>query len=115
MVVSSRGLTIDESLLTGESDGIRKREGDRLLSGSFCLSGSGYYEVDAVREDSYAEKLAGEAREFRPPPSPLQLEVNQVLKATTIAMVPLAIILLLAFIGPQRRVRARPCRRRRRG
>src|SRR5688572_15371732 len=97
VVVSSRGLTIDESLLTGESDGVRKREGDRVLSGSFCLSGSGYYEVDAVRENSYAEKLAGEAREFRHPPSPLQVEVNEVLKVTTIAMVPLAIILLLAF------------------
>jgi cation-transporting P-type ATPase E len=97
VVVSSRGLTTDESLLTGESDGVRKREGDRVLSGSFCLSGSGYFEVDAVREHSYAEKLAGEAREFRSPPSPLQVEVNQVLKATTIAMVPLAIILLLAF------------------
>ncbi len=34
-VVDSRGLTMDESLLTGESDGIRKRTGDRLLSGSF--------------------------------------------------------------------------------
>jgi cation-transporting P-type ATPase E len=97
VVVASRGLTVDESLLTGESDGVRKHEGDRVLSGSFCISGSGHYEVDAVRENSYAEKLAGEAREFRSPPSPLQLEVNQVLKATTIAMVPLAIILLLAF------------------
>ena len=97
VLVASRGLALDESLLTGESDGVRKHEGDRLLSGSFSLSGSGHYEVDAVREHSYAEKLAGEAREFRSPPSPLQLEVNQVLKATTIAMIPLAIVLLLAF------------------
>jgi cation-transporting ATPase E len=96
-VVASRGLAMDESLLTGESDGIRKRTGERLLSGSYCLSGSGYYELDAVREDSYAEKLAGEARQFRHPPSPLQLEVNRVLSATTIVMVPLALLLLLAF------------------
>ena len=61
-MVDSRGLTVDESLLTGESDGIRKRAGDRMLSGSFAISGSGHYEVDAVREDSYAEKLAGEAQ-----------------------------------------------------
>ena len=97
VLVASRGLTLDESLLTGESDGVRKREGDRVLSGSFCLNGSGYYEVDAVREQSYAEKLAGEAREFRRQLSPLQIEVNRVLKATTIVMIPLAIILLLAF------------------
>ncbi len=96
-VISSRGLTLDESMLTGESEGIRKGAGDRLLSGAFCLSGSGYYELDAVREQSHAAKIAGEAREFRHPPSPLQVEVNQVLQATTIAMVPLAIVLLLAL------------------
>jgi cation-transporting P-type ATPase E len=97
VLVSSRGLALDESLLTGESDGIRKREGDRVLSGSFCLNGSGYYEVDAVREQSYAEKIAGEARAFRHPPSPLQLEVNRVLWATTLIMVPLAVLLLIGF------------------
>ena len=82
---SSRGLTMDESILTGESDGVRKREGDRLLSGAFCIAGSGYYELDAVRDQSHAEKVAGEARAFRHPLSPLQVEVNSVLRATTIA------------------------------
>jgi cation-transporting ATPase E len=97
-VVSSRGLTMDESVLTGESDGVRKRDGDRLLSGSFCIAGSGYYELDAVREQSHAAKIAGEARTFRHPPSPLQVEVNSVLRATTILMAPLAVLLLLAFL-----------------
>ncbi len=97
VVVSSRGLTMDESILTGESDGVRKRERDRVLSGSFCLVGSAYYEVDAVREQSHAEKVAGEARAFRHPPSPLQVEVNRVLTATTIVMAPLAVLLLIAF------------------
>src|SRR4051794_8389400 len=46
-VTASRGMTVDESLLTGEADGIRKQAGDRLLSGSFCISGSGHYLVDA--------------------------------------------------------------------
>jgi cation-transporting ATPase E len=96
-VVGARGLTIDESILTGEADGVRKHPGDRALSGSFCLAGSGYYEVDAVREQSYAGRVAGEAREFRHPLSPLQMEVNRVLWATTIAMAPMAVILLLSF------------------
>ena len=42
-VVASRGLTLDESMLTGEADGVRKEPGDRALSGSFCISGSGRY------------------------------------------------------------------------
>ena len=95
--IESRGLTLDESLLTGEADGVRKEVGDRVLSGSFCISGSGYYLVDAVREESYAGKLAGEARTFRHPPSPLQDEVNRVIIACTYAMIPLAAILLLVF------------------
>jgi cation-transporting P-type ATPase E len=96
-VIAARGLTLDESILTGEADGVPKRPGDRALSGAFCLAGSGHYEVDTVREKSYAGRVAGEAREFRHPLSPLQEEVNRVLWATTIAMAPMAVILLLSF------------------
>ncbi len=96
-VIASRGMTLDESMLTGEADGVRKGAGERALSGSFCVSGSGRYEVDAVREQSYAGRLAGEARAFRHPPSPLQGEVNRVIVACTWAMAPLAVLLLITF------------------
>jgi magnesium-transporting ATPase (P-type) len=96
-VIRTRGMTLDESLLTGEADGVRKGLGERALSGSFCISGSGYYRVDAVREESYAGKLAGEARVFRHPPSPLQEEVNRVIVACVYVMVPLAILLILTL------------------
>lgn len=96
-VIASRGLSLDESLLTGESDGIPKELGDRVLSGSFCISGSGHYRVDAVREQSYAGRLAGEAQTFRHPLSPLQREVNRVIVAATYVMLPLAAVLLLSF------------------
>ena len=95
--IESRGLTLDESLLTGEADGISKAPGDRVLSGSFCVSGSGYYRVDAVREESYAGRLSGEARSFRHPPSPLQKEVNRVIVASTYVMLPLAAVLILSL------------------
>ncbi|HEX7059492.1 MAG TPA: HAD-IC family P-type ATPase [Solirubrobacterales bacterium] len=96
-VISSRGMTLDESLLTGEADGVGKGPGDRALSGAFCISGSGHYLVDAVREESYAGRLAGEAKAFRHPPSPLQGEVNRVIVACTWVMAPLAAILLVTF------------------
>jgi magnesium-transporting ATPase (P-type) len=95
--IASRGMTLDESLLTGEADGVRKDAGERVLSGSFCISGSGHYRVEAVREESYAGRLAGEAKAFRHPPSPLQEEVNRVLVACTWALVPLAALLMLTF------------------
>jgi cation-transporting P-type ATPase E len=96
-VVASRGLTVDESLLTGEADGIRKSSGEEVLSGSFVISGSGHYEIEAVREDSYAGRLAGEAKAFRHPLSPLQQEVNRVIVVSTYAMIPLAILLLVSL------------------
>ncbi len=95
--LASRGMTLDESMLTGEADGVRKEAGERVLSGSFCIAGSGSYRVDAVREESYAGKLAGEARAFRHPPSPLQAEVNRVIVACTWAMAPLAVLLFITF------------------
>jgi cation-transporting P-type ATPase E len=95
--LASRGMTLDESMLTGEADGVRKETGERALSGSFCIAGSGRYRVDAVREESYAGKLAGEAKAFRHPPSPLQGEVNRVIVACTWAMLPLAALLLITF------------------
>ena len=95
--IASRGMTMDESLLTGESDGIKKGEGDQVLSGSFCVSGSGHYVVDAVREESYAGGLAGEAKTFRHPPSPLQEEVNRVIIASTYVMLPLAALLIISL------------------
>ena len=96
-VLRSRGMTLDESMLTGEADGVRKQPGERALSGSFCISGSGHYVVDAVREDSYAGRLAGEAKAFRHPPSPLQEEVNRVIIACTYLMLPLALLLILTL------------------
>lgn len=98
VTVSSRGLTLDESLLTGESDGVGKREGDQLLSGAFVVSGSGFCEVTAVRDESYAGRLTGEARAFRHPPAPLQREVNRVIVACTWVLLPLAALLIGSLI-----------------
>lgn len=96
--IESRGLSLDESMLTGESDGIRKHPGDELLSGSFVLTGSGLYEVTAVREKSYAGRVAGEAKAFRHPPSPLQEEVNRVIVFCTYILIPLGILQIGALI-----------------
>jgi magnesium-transporting ATPase (P-type) len=96
-VIASRGLTVDESLLTGEADGIRKEPGEEVLSGSFVISGSGHYEIEAVREDSYAGRLAGEAKAFRHPLSPLQQEVNRVIVVSTYGMIPLAVLLIASL------------------
>jgi len=97
-MVSSRGLAVDESMLTGESDPIGKAAGDEVLSGAFVISGSGFCEVTAVREESYAGQIAGEAKAFRHPPSPLQEEVNRVILVCTWVLLPLAVLLIGSLV-----------------
>jgi len=93
-VTGARGLALDESVLTGEADPAGKQPGDEVLSGAFVVSGSGSFEVTAVREQSYAGRVAGEARAFRHPPSPLEREVNRVILAATWVLIPLAVLLI---------------------
>jgi cation-transporting P-type ATPase E len=96
-VVAARTLSLDESILTGESDQVAKAEGDEVLSGAYCAAGSGDYEVEQIGADSFAERIASEARGTRALLSPLQQDINTVLKITVAAMVPLALALVVRW------------------
>jgi len=85
----SNGLAFDESILTGESVPVAHDAGDDVRSGSFAVEGTGAYVVTAVGGASYAARIAGEAREFRHPRSPLEASINQLLLALVVAVVAL--------------------------
>ncbi len=89
----SDGLLLDESILTGESRAIQRRAGEEVRSGSFAVEGSGYYTVTAVGKDSYAERIAMAARDFRHPRSPLERSLNTLLFVLVGVMVPLGAML----------------------
>ena len=91
------GLALDESILTGESQPVPREVGDGARSGSFAVEGAGSYVVTAVGEDSYAQRIAGEAREFRHPRSPLERALNRLLLALVAVMVPLGTMLVYAL------------------
>ena len=59
----------NESLLTGESDAVSKREDDWLMSGSYLTEGRLVAQLVRVGNDSYINRLSGEARAIRPPQS----------------------------------------------
>jgi len=93
-VVAARGLAVDESLLTGESDPVDKAPGDSVMSGSFVSAGAGWYRATAIGADSYAARLSEEARQFRLVGSELKSGVNLILRRLT-WIIPLATALLL--------------------
>ncbi|EDS77529.1 P-type ATPase - metal cation transport [Clostridium botulinum C str. Eklund] len=86
-------LEVDESLITGESDSILKRNNDKLLSGSFVTSGTAYVKVTGVGKDTYAAKLAEEAKKFKLINSKLQIAINKIFKVIIALVIPIGILL----------------------
>jgi cation-transporting ATPase E len=92
-VVSSHGLELNESLLTGESDPVHKPIGAEVLSGSFVAAGGGAYRAVKVGADSYAASLAEEARRFTLVDSELRRGVNRILRFLMCLIPPVALVL----------------------
>ena len=84
---------VDESLLTGESDFIKKEVGDYLYSGSFVVSGDAISKVDKVGDDNYASKITHDAKKFQRYPSQLRDSLNAIIKGIGIMIIPLGICL----------------------
>ena len=96
VVRESVSLQADESLLTGESEPVDKGAGDRLLSGSFVVAGSGGYQATGVGAEAYARKLAAQARRFTLVRSELIAGINQILRYVTWALPPVAVLLIVS-------------------
>ena len=94
VVVSSQGLEIDESLLTGESDPVLKRPDDECLSGSFVAAGSGRYRATRVGDESYAAGLAHAAKRFTLVRSELRDGINWILGIVSWAVVPIGALVV---------------------
>ncbi len=88
-------LEADESQLTGESDLVPKRPGDPVYSGSFVVNGGGSFVVAAVGSASLANRITAGARTFRRVLTPLQSEINLVIRVALAVVVYLEIVLLL--------------------
>ena len=96
-------IEVDESSLTGEADLIPKSTGQEVLSGSFCVTGSALVEATGVGENSFANKLTAEARKFQVQHTPLQREINRLLRVLMLIVLYQLLLLALAlFVLPIR-------------
>jgi cation-transporting ATPase E len=97
-VVSSVGMMLDESALTGESLPVSHDRGEQVLSGSYCVEGSGSYVVKGTGPDSYAWRLLGTARADTTERSPLEQQINQLLRLMVAVMIPLGAALIWTLV-----------------
>ena len=101
-VVYSGSCKVNESLLTGESDLIDKREGDELLSGSFITAGKCYAKIVKVGADCYAAKINNEAKYVKKNNSQILKSFRFIIKICTCIIFPIGALLFvkqLFFVG----------------
>ena len=87
ILIEGGPVTVDESLLTGESEPNTKRLGDELCSGTFCTSGTALARVTRVGRTSLATSLTATAQEFTVTKTPLQRLVDDVLRVLIVTAV----------------------------
>jgi len=99
VVVGDGRMDVDESLLTGESDTVPKVSGDSVYSGSFCVSGNTLIETQKVGTETVAYKLVTGARAFRQVYTPLQKEINLIIRIILLLACFLWVLVGISFLS----------------
>ena len=86
---------VDESVITGESEPIIKKIGEKIFSGSIIISGIVYARVISINNDTYTNNLIHEASKTVDDSSYLNECINAILKVVTILILPIGLMLFI--------------------
>ena len=86
---------VNEAFITGEEESVFKKEGEKVLSGSFVVSGKCYAKVIHINEDNYTAQISKDAKYIKRINSELLNSLNKVIKVISFIIVPLGIVLFL--------------------
>ncbi len=90
-ILLSGEIEVNEALITGESENIRKQSGDILYSGSYLVSGNCYAKIERIGAENYVNKLTSNAKNYRKPKSELNDSIRLIIKIASIFIIPSAI------------------------
>lgn len=100
-VIVDGSCEVNESLITGEPDAIVKVAGDKVLSGSFVVSGKAKCKIEHVGQDNFVMKISAGAKYFKRPSSEIWRSLMFVVKVMSFVIVPVGVALFLIkyFMG----------------
>lgn len=86
---------VNESFITGESDTIKKKSGDLLLSGSFIVSGDCIAKVEHIGDENYTSKISSEAKYLKKVNSEIMNSLNKIVKFVSFVIFPTGLLLFI--------------------
>ena len=86
LIVLNGEVEVDESMLTGESDHIKKVAGDTILSGSSIIVGSARCRADKIGDDTYAAELTRKVKNTSGHKSELMSSIMKIIKVLTVCL-----------------------------
>lgn len=92
-IVVDGEVEVNESFITGEAKTIYKKKGDKLLSGSFIVSGRCLVEVEHVGLDNYVAKISSNTKYSKPVSSEIIRSLNRIVSTISFIIVPVGILL----------------------
>ena len=96
-VTVSKGLELNESMLTGESAAIEKAVGDTVLAATTVLAGEGTARVTAVGDQTKAGAISQVLKRYKPELTPLQVAIWRAITFLTYGAIVLAALIFTVY------------------
>lgn len=98
LIVLTGEVDVDESMLTGEADHVKKRVGDTILSGSSIIVGSARCRADKIGDDTYAAELTRKVKSSSGHKSELMSSIMKIIKVLTVGLCIVAAVVTATLI-----------------
>ena len=96
-VMVSKGLELNESMLTGESAAVEKAVGDTVLAATTVLAGEGTARVAAVGDQTKGGAISQVLKRYKPELTPLQMAIWRAITFLTYGAIVLAALIFIVY------------------
>ena len=97
IVLSARGLEVNESMLTGESASIDKKKHDEVYAATTVIAGSARVRVTAVGDATKAGAISATLKQYTPRLTPLQQAIQNAITFLTYCAIVLSLLVFARY------------------
>jgi len=98
-LIEAVNLEVNESVLTGESLSVAKKNQDRVYAGTIVAKGRGIYQVTATGMQTRFGKIAGTIEDIKESQTPLQLKLNRLTRLIGVVGIIISITVFIVSVA----------------